>query len=105
MVLGSKSEVLTRIGEAVRRERLRQNITQIVVASRSGVSPNAVKHLETGAGATLGTFIQVCRTLGKDSWIESFTRADDEVSPIEYVEMLKSGKRGVRIRARSPSRQ
>ena len=105
MVLGSKDEILTMIGEAVRRERLRQNITQMVVASRSDVSLNAVKHLETGAGATLRTFIQVCRTLGKDSWIESFTRSDDEISPIEYVEMLKSGKRGVRIRARSPSRQ
>lgn len=105
MILGSKGEILVKIGGAVKNERLRQNITQSLLASRSGVSVNAVKHLESGAGATLGTFVLVCRTLGKDSWIQAFVRDDGEVSPIEYVEMLKRGERKERQRARCHSRK
>ncbi len=103
MVVGSRDEILARIGEAVRRERLGQNITQAMLASRSGVSINAVKHLETGVGATLGTFVLVCRSLGRDAWIRSFVSQDEEISPIEYVELLKKGKRKERKRARRKS--
>lgn len=53
MIIGNKDEILVRIGDAVKNERLRQNITQAVLAERSGVSLNAVKHLESGAGVTL----------------------------------------------------
>ncbi len=45
MIIGSRDEILARIGEAVRRERLGQNITQAMLATRSVVSINAVKHL------------------------------------------------------------
>lgn len=98
MVVGSKKEILSLIGEAVKRERLRQNVTQAVLASRSGVSINAVKHLESGSGATLGTFVLVCRILGKDSWIRSFAQTE-EISPVEYVEMMNKARRGERKRA------
>lgn len=100
MVVGSKDEILASLGAAVKGERLRQNITQAMLALRSGVSINAVKHLESGAGATLGTFVLVCRTLGKDHWIKSFTATDREMSPIEYVESLEKGNRKERKRAR-----
>ena len=100
MVVGSKNEILAALGAAVRAERLRQNITQSLLALRSGVSINAVKHLETGAGATLGTFVLVCRTLGTDQWIKSFTATDREMSPIEYVESLGKSNRKERQRAR-----
>lgn len=104
MILGRKDEILARVGEALKNERLRRNVTQKDLALHSGVSLNAVKHLESGAGATLGSFVLVCRTLGRDSWIQAFTRVDDEISPIEYVEMLKKGKRKQRERARHSSR-
>ena len=60
MIIGNKDEILVRIGDAVKNERLRQNITQAVLAERSGVSLNAVKHLESGSGVTLGTFVLYC---------------------------------------------
>ena len=100
MVVGSKNEILAALGAAVRAERLRQNITQSLLALRSGVSINAVKHLETGAGATLGTFVLVCRTLGTDQWIKSFTATAREMSPIEYVESLEKSNHKERQRAR-----
>ena len=102
MTPGSKSELLARIGDAVKKERLRQNLPQTVLAVRSGVSLGAVKHLEAGVGATLGTFVSVCRALDKDSWIRSFVRDDVEISPVEYVELLNAAKRKERKRARRP---
>lgn len=88
MVKGSRQEILKRIGESMRTWRLRENITQQVLAERSGVSLNAIRHLENGEGATLVTFIQACRTLGKDRWIVDL-EPKDEVSPIALAEALK----------------
>ena len=65
MVKGTKSEILKRIGNSIRGHRLQANITQQMLAERSGVSLNAIRHLESGVGASLGTFVQACRSLGK----------------------------------------
>ena len=99
MVYGTKGEILSRLGGALKTCRLQQNISQQVLAERSGVSLNAVKNLETGSGATLGTFILVCRTLGKDGWIDALTRTNEELSPIAYLEALRKANRRVRERA------
>lgn len=100
MVIGRRDEILSEIGAAVKRERLGQNITQAVLSERSGVSLNALKHLESGGRATLGTFVLVCRSLGRDAWIKSFCGPNDEISPVEYVELLERGKQKERKRAR-----
>ena len=99
MVYGTKEEILSRVGGALKTCRLQQNISQQVLAERSGVSLNAVKNLETGSGATLGTFILVCRTLGKDGWIDALTRTNEELSPIAYLEALRKAKKRIRERA------
>jgi len=105
MVKGTKDEVLRRIGKAIREWRLRSDITQQMLAERSAVSLNAVRHLEDGSGATLGTFVQVCRTLGRDRWIldlETFP----EFSPIAFVEALDKAKPAAkRVRASSRRRR
>lgn len=103
MVVGNRGEILARIGKAVKNDRLRQNVTQETLAMRSGVSLNSVKHLENGGGANLGTFVLVCRALGKDSWIRSFLNQDAEISPIEYLELLGKKKNVTRVRARRGS--
>lgn len=59
----------------------------------SGISESALKNLEAGRGASLSTFIQVCRTLGKDEWImrlgptdavNDFLRSGIEIAPFEF---------------------
>ena len=103
MVKGSKNEILCRIGKAMREWRLRADITQQELADRSGVSLNAIRHLEDGSGATLGTFVQACRTLGKDRWIldlETFP----EISPIAFAEALEKAKSAVQ-RTRASARK
>lgn len=104
MVFGSRYELLARLGEAVKRKRLGMNVTQKTLADRSGVSVSAVKHIEAGCGATLGSFVLVCRTLGKDGWINAFTRMDEDLSPIAYAEALEKSKGRVRLRARASAR-
>lgn len=99
MTIGNKESILKRIGAALKERRLRQNILQNVLAERSGVSLTAVKRLENGQGATLGSFVLVCRTLGVDDWIAGL-EVRDEVSPIAYAEALKKSAAKKRRRAR-----
>lgn len=98
MTIGSKDEILKRIGEALREHRLRQNLPQSVVAERSGISLTCVKRLENGLGATLGTFVLVCRTLNLDSWISEI-EPRESVSPIAYADALKKAEAKRRKRA------
>ena len=59
------------LGEDLQRLRIRQNLTQNILAERSGISVSAVKNLESGRGATLHTLISVLRTLGREGWLQS----------------------------------
>ena len=98
MTIGNKETILKRIGEALKAHRLRQNIPQNVLAERSGISLTAVKRLENGDGATLGSFVLVCRTLGLDHWIAEM-EPRDEISPLAYAEALKKSEAKKRRRA------
>ena len=98
MTIGNRETILKRIGEALKTHRLRQNIPQNVLAERSGISLTAVKRLESGEGATLGSFVLVCRTLGVDRWIADI-EPRDEVSPLAYAEALKKSEMKTRRRA------
>ena len=89
--------MLAEVGAAMRQLRLQRNLTQQVVAERSGVSFNTVGNLEQGKGASLCNFLAICRTLGKADWIKTLPPPMG-VSPIE---MLKRLDRPVRQRASS----
>ena len=84
------------IGSMLKRERLYQNLSQKTVSERSGISESALKNLEAGRGASLSTFIQVCRTLGKDEWIM-------RLGPTDAVSVEDYAKRGGRPRVRAAS--
>ena len=84
MVIGKIEDILADVGAMLKAERLYQNLSQQTVAERSAISISALKHLEGGKGATLTSFIQVCRTLRKDDWILRLGPAAT-VSPRDYV--------------------
>ena len=98
MTIGNKETILRLIGEALKAHRLRQNISQHLLAERSGLSLTAVKRLESGEGATLGSFVLACRTLGIDGWIGALD-PHEEVSPIAYADALR--KSAVKKRRRA----
>ena len=63
MIIGTREELLAKIGNGIKRRRLEDNISQKEMARRSGVSLKALSNLECGKGATLGTFVAVSRSL------------------------------------------
>lgn len=101
MVFGTKDELLAKIGDGIKRRRLECNIAQKELARRSGVSLKAVVNLETGRGATLGTFVLVSRSLGLDGWISRFAERSEEFSPLALVDALKKNSPVVRVRKRA----
>jgi transcriptional regulator with XRE-family HTH domain len=64
-------ELEATLGERLRSVRLAQRLTQVELAERANVSLGALKHLETGAGATTATLAKVVRALGQERWIEA----------------------------------
>ena len=94
MVLGKIEDLLADIGSMLKRERLYRNLSQKVVSERSGISESALKNLEGGKGASLSTFIKVCRTLGKDEWIM-------RLGPADAVSIKDYARRGGRPRQRA----
>ena len=105
MIKGTRAEILRRIGASIATCRLNTNITQQSLAERCGVSLNAVRHLERGSGATLWTFVQVCRILGKDRWILDL-EPKDEMSPIAFADAMKKVQKvKARVRATKEKRR
>lgn len=87
-------QMMTEVGDSVRRLRLHRNLSQSVVAERSGISFGAYRNLESGKGATLRSFLAVCRTLGKTDWMH--TLPPPMISPME---ILRRESRPARQRA------
>jgi transcriptional regulator with XRE-family HTH domain len=74
------------LGRQIRSLRLRQNLDQRQLADRAGIALNAVKHLESGRGATLHSLVQALRVLNRVDWLRALAPAVS-ISP---VQMLKT---------------
>jgi len=84
--------LLGKVAHAVRQMRLDRNLTQQVAAERSGISLKAVVNLESGKGATLSSFLAVCRLFGQTGWIDAMTPPDGP-SPMELLRLAGRPKR------------
>ena len=87
-------QMLAEVGDSIRKLRLQRNLSQEVVAERSGISFGAYRHLESGKGTSLRSFLAVCRTFGKTDWLR--TLPPPMISPME---ILKRESRTPRQRA------
>ena len=65
------ARMMEEVGDSIRKLRLQRNLSQEVVAERSGISFGAYRHLESGKGTSLRSFLAVCRTLGKTDWLRT----------------------------------
>lgn len=63
VTLLSPAELAAELGQRVRRERLRQNLTQRTLAARSGVSRVTVTRMEADGTANLTSFLAVLTAL------------------------------------------
>ena len=69
------------LGERMKALRLHQNLDQLTLALRAGVSVGTLKNLERGAGSTTKTLIAVLRALGREEWLAN-------VAPIPTINPL-----------------
>lgn len=70
--LKTPAETCAHLGQRARHTRLLQNLTQAELAARAGISPGAVRKLESGGQTTLATFVRVAFALGAAGDFEQF---------------------------------
>lgn len=94
----SDIEIKHQIGQKIKSERLRQNVTQENLALNSGVSLSTLKKIENGEISSFTSFLMVIRALGLLDNIESLLEPH-VLSPNEYFEMVHSQKKKIRKKA------
>jgi transcriptional regulator with XRE-family HTH domain len=92
------SEAEVELGRQVRTLRLRQDLNQRQLAERAGIAVNAVKNLESGKGATLGTLTKALRVLNRVEWLNTLAPAVS-VSPIQMLRTRAPRQRATRKKA------
>lgn len=61
-----------KLGKDVQYLRLMKNMTQKELCNKAGISMSALRHLEGGQGASVGTLLKAASALGRDAWIQGF---------------------------------
>ena len=89
------AEIEQQLGENLKQLRLQKGIHQQVLCEQAGVSISALKHLESGAGATVKTLIRVIRALGREDWINAVAPVVS-INPLHMVTSKKERKRAPR---------
>lgn len=94
----SDAQIQKSIGARIKAVRLKQNITQDSLAEASSVSRSSVQKVEAGEIKSFDTFLRILRTLGM---LDDISRLCDEeqLSPIEYYNLVNSAKKNRRKRA------
>ena len=90
--------IQSRMGENLKGERLRQNITQQRLAEDAGVSLSTVKKLERGEMGTFDALLRVLRTLGRLDVLSPLVE-ETQLSPSEYYELVQKAGNHRRKRA------
>jgi transcriptional regulator with XRE-family HTH domain len=87
------------LGGQVRNVRISQRLTQTELAELANVSVGALKHLESGSGATTYTLVRVLRALGQEHWLGTLEPAPSSFNPLDLL-----GSRQREVRASRPMR-
>jgi transcriptional regulator with XRE-family HTH domain len=95
-ITSSLQELEFLLGESVKKLRLQKNLDRQTLCNRAGISMNALRHLETGAGATVKTMILVIRALERVEWLASLA-PQVSINPLHTVR-----NKPLRERARRP---
>jgi transcriptional regulator with XRE-family HTH domain len=89
-----------RIGEKLKRMRLRQNITQEKLAEDAQVSLSSIKKIEKGKMGSFDNFLRLLRVLGTLDTLIPLVE-EEEMSPNEYYKFVTLAKKKTRKRASS----
>ena len=98
MAVSTTTQLAAELGEQLRALRLRQNVDQQQLAARAGVALNAVKNLESGKGATVGSLLKVLRALGREDWLRALS-PQVSISPLQALTRKPTRQRASRKKA------
>lgn len=90
-------ELLLGLGEQLRAQRLRMNLTLEDVAQGAGVSINAVRRLEAGEGSALASFVAVLKVLGRADWLSSL-QPPVTINPLDMLRQRTPRQRAYKPR-------
>jgi len=96
LMLLSADEVASELGARVRRERLRQNMTQRTLADRAGVSRATLARMEQAGTATLPNFLAVLAALRRTGDLQQLL----EPPPTETIGHFLARSEPQRLRGR-----
>lgn len=91
-------EIRRRMGQRIRRLRLRQNITQTSLAEQTQVSLTTIKKIEKGDISHFDSLMRVLRVLGELDVFAPLIE-EEEMSPNEYYEFVEASRKNQRKRA------
>ena len=74
-----------KIGETIRRLRIRKGLPLEEVAARASLSPISVRALELGRGSTLSTMLKVLNAIDETDFILEWTEKSNEISPMQAL--------------------
>ena len=92
------NEIRRRVGQKIKRLRLRQDFTQASLAEQAQVSLTTLKKIEKGDISYFDSLMRVLRILGELDVFSSLIK-EDEMSPNEYFEFIEANKKKQRKRA------
>ena len=97
-------EAAVAIGSALKRHRIAQNITQLELAARSGVSPATLKRIENAGKGSLEDVMLLAWVLGLEAAFTGFIPDPMPSSIDELAKLEAAGKAAHRRRASRPRR-
>ena len=74
-----------KVGETIRRLRIRKKMPLEDVAARANLSPISVRALELGRGSTLSTLLKVLKVIDETGFILDWADKSAEVSPLQAL--------------------
>jgi putative transcriptional regulator len=93
----SPAAIATLLGQRIKQARLNENLTQMDLAKKAGVSRTAITYVEQGK-STLETIIAVLMALGLTEQLDLFV-PEPSISPIQFSKL--QGKQRQRASSKS----
>lgn len=99
----SEEAIREELGGRFRRYRLNQDVTQVELAERAGMSRAALQGVEGGSDSTLSTLIRLMRGLGVLDQLDLFL-PDPGISPVQLAKLRGHTRQRASGRRRAPRR-
>lgn len=91
----STEELESLLGSHIKTLRLQKNLARQTLCQQAGVSVSALRHLESGNGATVKTLVRVLRALDKENWIFGLA-PQISINPLHMVKNNQNRQRASR---------